>query len=233
MAVAIAKFPLAVRLVLFDLDGTLVHSAPDLAVALNTMLRELGRPAYPEEQVTDWVGNGMAHLVKRGLTGHVDSEPEAELFERGLASFKRHYAANLAVRTRPYPGVVGVLDSLSRSGFVLGCVTNKIESFTRPLLDQLDLSRYLRVIVGGDTVAMRKPHPLPLAHACTQAGVAAGQAVMVGDSAADIEAARAAGMPVIAVTYGYNQGRNVRELGPDLAIDSFAQLPHYLRLSTT
>lgn len=218
---------------LFDLDGTLVHSAPDLAVALNTMLHELGRPVHPEEQVAEWVGNGMVRLVKRGLTGHVDSEPEAELFERGLASFKRHYAANLAVRTRPYPGVVDVLDALSKKNFVLGCVTNKLETFTRRLLDQLDLTRYLRVVVGGDTVAMRKPHPLPLAHACTQAGVQTGEAVMVGDSAADIEAARAAGMPVIAVTYGYNQGRNVRELNPDLVVDSFAQLPQYLRLSTT
>lgn len=218
---------------LFDLDGTLVHSAPDLAVALNAMLQELGRSPHPEEQVANWVGHGMARLVKRGLTGKVDGEPAAELFEHALASFKRHYAANLAVRTRPYPGVVDVLDNLSRKNFLLGCVTNKIETFTRPLLDELGLSRYLRVVVGGDTVALRKPHPLPLAHACALAGVQPEQAVMVGDSAADIEAARAAGMPVIAVTYGYNQGRNLHELKPDALVDSLLQLPQYLRLSTT
>lgn len=215
---------------LFDLDGTLVHSAPDLAAALNLMLKEMGRPEQPTERVAGWIGNGMARLVKRGLTGEIDGEPDVELFERGLSSFKRHYAANLTARTRPYPGAIETLATLRSDGFALGCVTNKSESFSRPLLDRLGLMQYLQVVIGGDTVTTRKPDPLPLRHACEEVGVPPARAVMVGDSAADINAARAAGMPVIAVSYGYNQGRNVRELNPDWVVDSLAELPQYLRL---
>ena len=228
-----AKPRFVAKLVLFDLDGTLVHSAPDLAHSVNLMLNELERSEYPIEQVTRWIGNGMARLVKRGLTGELDAEPEPALFERGLASFKRHYAANLAVQTRPYPGMVDVLDGLVSQGFLLGCVTNKMESFSRSLLEQLDLMKYFRILVGGDTLPVRKPDPLPLRHACAECGVAPAQALLIGDSAADVNAARAAGMPVIAVSYGYNQGRDVRSLNPDLAVDSAAELPQYLALLTS
>ena len=215
---------------LFDLDGTLVHSAPDVAYAANLMLAELGRPEQPAERIAGWIGNGMMRLVKRALTGEPDGEPEPALFERGLASFKAHYAANLTRETRPYPGAVETLDTLRAGGFLLGCVTNKLESFTRPLLHQLGLLEYQQVVVGGDTVPARKPDPLPLRHACGQAGVAPNHAVMVGDSANDVLGARAAGMHAIAVTYGYNQGRDVREFGPDVVVDSLAQVPQYLRL---
>lgn len=218
---------------LFDLDGTLVHSAPDLADAVNLMREELGLRPEPVERVEGWIGNGMARLVKRGLTGEMEGEPESGLFDRGLESFRHHYTANLAVRTRPYPGVIEALDHLSNSGFVLGCVTNKIEMFTRPLLDRLDLMKYFRVTVAGDTVATRKPDPLPLLHACQCAGINPQQAVMVGDSAADVNAAHAARMPVIAVTYGYNQGCDVRNLDPTGVVDSLAELPQYLHLVTT
>lgn len=222
-----------VKLVLFDLDGTLVHSAPDLATAANRMLRELGRPEQPEERIAGWIGNGMARLVKRALTGEWDGEPATDLFERGLASFKTHYAANLSARTRPFPGVDETLAVLSSAGFILGCATNKAAEFTEPLLVQLDLAKYFAVIVAGDTVAARKPDPAPLLYACRQAGIAPARAALVGDSANDIRGARAAGMHAIAVTYGYNQGRDVRELQPDLVVDSAAELPQYLRLHTT
>jgi phosphoglycolate phosphatase len=221
------------RLVLFDLDGTLVDTAPDIAHAVNLMLVDLARPAQPVDKVVGWIGNGMLRLVKRGLTGERDGEPDPLLFERGLASFKMHYAANLAARSRPFPGVVAALDVLRERGFALGCVTNKIEMFTRPLLDQLGLSGYFGAVVAGDTLAVRKPDPRPLLHACAQCGVAPERAVMVGDSATDINAARAAGTPVIAVTYGYNQGLDVRALKPDVAVDSAAEVPQYLRLYST
>lgn len=227
------KSPLAVKLVLFDLDGTLVHSAPDLAHAVNLMLAELGRPVQPFERIAGWIGNGMMRLVKRALTGEMDGEPEAELYERGLASFKAHYAANLTLHTRPYPGVVEALRILTARGFVLGCVTNKLESFTRPLLDKLGLAPYQQVVVGGDTTPARKPDPRPLQHACAQVGVAPAQTAMVGDSVNDILGARAGGAYAIAVTYGYNQGRDVRELGPDVVVDSLAQVPQYLCLHPT
>lgn len=221
---------LRAKLVLFDLDGTLVHSAPDLAAAVNLMLHELGLPEHPVERVAGWIGNGMLRLVKRGLTGQRDGEPDPALFERGVESFKRHYAANLAVRTRPYPGMVEALDDLTGHGFLLGCVTNKLSAFTRPLLEQLDLMKYFRVVVAGDTLPVRKPDPLPLLHASREAGVEPARAVMVGDSATDLNAARAAAMPAIAVTYGYNQGLDVRTLDPAVVVDSAAELPQYLEL---
>lgn len=224
------KPQLAVKLVLFDLDGTLVHSAPDLAHAVNLMLAELGRPTQPVERIEGWIGNGMVRLVKRALTGEPDAEPEPALYERAAASFKAHYAANLTLHTRPYPGAVEALQTLSARGFIVGCVTNKLEGFTRPLLEKLDLARYHQVIVGGDTTSARKPDPQPLHHACAQVGVAPAHTVMVGDSANDVRGARAAGAHAIAVTYGYNQGRDVGELGPDIVVDSLAQVPQYLRL---
>jgi phosphoglycolate phosphatase len=224
---------LSVKLVLFDLDGTLVHSAPDLAYAANRMLDELRQPLQPVERITRWVGDGMVRLVKRALTGEMDGEPPPELLERGVASFERHYAENLTRYTRPFPGVVAALETLRDRGFVMGCATNKPEAFTRPLLAQLGLAQYLRIVVGGDSVAARKPDPLPLQWACSRARTRPAQAVMVGDSANDVLGARAAGLRVIAVTYGYNQGRNVRELEPDVVVDSAAEVPQYLRLSTT
>jgi len=227
------KLSLAVKLVLFDLDGTLVHSAPDLAHAANLMLRELDLVEKPDELIESWIGNGMVRLVKRALTGTVDGEPSPELFEKGLASFKVHYAANLTRATEPYPTVVDTLDDLGAHGFVLGCATNKAEAFTRPLLEQLDLMKYFSVIVSGDTVATRKPDPLPLRHACELAAVQPAESVLVGDSDNDVLGAKAAGMKSIAVTYGYNQGRDMRALQPDLVVDSVAEVPHYLRLPST
>jgi phosphoglycolate phosphatase len=219
-----------VRLVLFDLDGTLVHSAPDLATAVNHMLTELGRDPQSTATVMTWIGNGMVRLIKRALTGDMHAEPEPALFEQALASFKKHYAANLAVQTRPYAGALKALDILIARGFALGCVTNKPAMFTLPLLERLDLARYFGLVVSGDSLARKKPDPLPLQHACAHFGVAPADAVLVGDSAADVTAARAAGMPVIGVSYGYNQGRDVRELKPDRVVDSLTEVPQYLQL---
>ena len=222
--------PIGEEAVLFDLDGTLVDSAPDLAAAVNRMLRELGRAEEPVQQVVTWVGNGMTRLVKRALTGEMQGEPDAGLLERAVASFKKHYAANLVVDSRLFPEAVETLEILSARGFVLACITNKPEMFTLPLLDRLGLAKYFGLVVSGDTLAVRKPDPLPLQHACKHFGIAAADAVLVGDSANDVRAARAAGMTAIAVSYGYNHGEDIRALRPDLVVDSLAEVPQYLRL---
>lgn len=231
-AVRATLSPHRVSAVLFDLDGTLVHSAPDLAAAVNRMLRDLGHAEEPMETVITWVGNGMTRLVKRALTGDMQGEPEQGLFVRALALFQQHYAEQLSVLTRPYAGTVAALDALVAGGFALGCVTNKPAMFTEPLLRKLGLEKYFRVIVSGDTTPARKPDPAPLRHACAVLGVAPAQVLLVGDSANDVQAARNAGMPVICVSYGYNHGRDVRELAPDAVVDSLEEVQQYLQLQT-
>ncbi len=222
------KFPLAVKMVMIDLDGTLIHTAPDLADCANRMLADLGRAPFPLETVMTWIGNGVPRLVKRALTGEMWAEPEAALFERALANFQQHYAAHVSDLSRPFPGVVEGLAALKAGGFHLACITNKAEAFTRPLLKNLDLYKYFELVLSGDSLPKQKPDPLPLLHACKHFGITPEHGVLVGDSSNDVEAARAAGMPVLCVPYGYNHGHDIREAKPDRVVDSLAQVPQYL-----
>lgn len=224
------KSPLAVKMVLIDLDGTLIDTAPDLCLAANLTLVDLGRPERACAEIAGWIGNGVPRFVKRALTGAMEAEPPPALFERALALFRDHYGANVAARSRPYPGVVAGLERLRAAGFALACITNKAEAFTLPLLKNLGLYKYFELVLSGDSLPKQKPDPLPLAHACRHFGIAPERGVLVGDSANDVQAARAAGMPVICVSYGYNHGHDIRAAGPDAVIDSLADLPQYLRL---
>jgi phosphoglycolate phosphatase len=224
------RLPLSVRMVMIDLDGTLIHTAPDIGAAANAMLADLGLERHDQAVIETWIGNGVRRLVKRALTGSMDGEPDQALFERAYPLFLTHYAAGVAERSRPYAGVVEGLERLQAGGFALACVTNKAEMFTRPLLDALDLSRFFSLVVAGDTLPKKKPDPLPLLHACTHFGIRPAQGLLVGDSVNDAQAARAAGMPVILVTYGYNRGTDVRSLSPEAVIDSLIDLPQYVRL---
>ena len=217
--------PSAVQAVLFDLDGTLVDSAPDLALAVDRMLGEMGREPAGESRVRCWVGNGARRLVERALTGHLDGRVEAAELEPALERFFEHYAECLVEYTQPYPGVVEALDQLEPRGLRLAVVTNKPARFTMPLLAHLGLRRHFHAVVSGDTLARRKPDPGPLLLAAEQCGVAPGAALMVGDSENDVRAARAAGMPVACVPYGYNHGADISQAGPDLLLDSLLALP--------
>jgi phosphoglycolate phosphatase len=210
--------------VLFDLDGTLVHTAPDLAESVRRMLEDLGRPPVADAAVEGWIGDGVARLVKRALTGARDVEPPTALFERAYARFLEHYGRGVSRRSRPYPGVREGLEALRAAGLPLACVTSKLGVFTRALLRDLDLARYFDEVVAGDSVPRAKPDPLPVLHACAALGVEPAHAVLVGDSEADARAAGAAGAAFVAVTYGYGGGRGPRELGAALAIDSLADL---------
>lgn len=226
------KFPLAVKMVMLDLDGTLIHTAPDLAACANRMLADLGRAPYPVETVMTWIGNGVPRLVKRALTGQMMTEPEAALFDRALAIFQRHYLAHVSDLSRPFPGVVAGLDRLKARGFCLACITNKAEAFTLPLLRNLDLYRYFELVLSGDSLPKQKPDPLPLRHACTHFGITPDHGMLIGDSSNDVEAARAAGMPVICVPYGYNHGHDIRASHPDAVVDSLEAVETYLTLYT-
>ena len=226
---AAARFPLAVKMVMVDLDGTLVHTAPDLADCTNLMLSDLGRPTRDLATVSTWIGNGVSRLVKRALTNEMWTEPDPRLFEQALARFQDHYARHVAHKSRPFPGAAEGLQQLRHAGFKLACITNKAERFTLPLLQQLDLAGYFELILSGDSLPKKKPDPLPLLHACRHFGVTPDHGVLAGDSGNDVKAARAAGMPVICVSYGYNHGHDIRESNPDAVIDSLAELPKYLR----
>jgi phosphoglycolate phosphatase len=221
-------FPIAVKMVMVDLDGTLIHTAPDLAACANRMLAELGRPAYPVEKVMTWIGNGVPRLIKRALTGEMQAEPDAALFEQAAAIFHRFYLAHVSDLSRPFPGVVEGLTQLKARGFHLACITNKAEVYTLPLLRNLDLDRYFELVLSGDSLPRQKPDPLPLQHACRHFGITPDHGILIGDSRNDVEAARAARMPVICVPYGYNHGHDIRESYPDAVVTSLAELGTYL-----
>lgn len=217
-----------IKFVLFDLDGTLVHSAPDLAAAVNATLEQLGKPVYIESAIMQWVGNGAQRLLKRALTGSIDGEPDAEEFAHAMPIFLYHYEQNLSKATTIYPGVEAALTVLLDAGIKLACVTNKPEKFTVPLLKKMQLSKFFSVIVNGDTLPTLKPDPGQLLYACEQLGApsryAAEYGVMVGDSANDIKAAVAIEMPSVAMTYGYSQGADLKKEGANHIIDDMMEL---------
>ena len=224
------NFPLAVKMVMVDLDGTLIDTAPDIAACANRMLVELGRAEWPVDKVMTWIGNGVPRLVKRALTGEMMAEPDAALFTRALAIFEKHYLANVSELSRPFTGVAEGLKALSAAGYQLACITNKAQAFTGPLLKDLGLRDYFKLVLAGDSLPKQKPDPLPLLHTCKHFGITPDHGVLVGDSSNDVQAARAAGMPVICVTYGYNHGHDIRESRPDAVIDSLVEVPPLLRL---
>ncbi len=216
------NFPLPVKAVMIDLDGTLLDTVKDLAAAVNLMLKQLGRPPLDEERVRTFVGKGIPNLVKRALAGALSGEPEpdAALFERALPLYLDCYAGVNGKYTTLYPGVLEGLEALRGKGFPLACVTNKSERFTLPLLAQMRIDHYFSLVIAGDTLPQKKPDPLPLTHTCRHFGIAPAQMLMVGDSLNDAQAARAAGCPVFCVTYGYNEGADVRELDVDAIVGS-------------
>ncbi|MCB1754106.1 MAG: phosphoglycolate phosphatase [Gammaproteobacteria bacterium] len=212
------------KLVLFDLDGTMVDSVPDLAFSLDATLEKLGLPERGVDAARCWVGNGIERLVKRGLTNHMTEEPDPELFSKAIAIFRDVYADNASRLSRVYPGVEEGLQYLQAQGIHRACVTNKAERFTGPLLEALGLAPYLEIVISGDTLPKNKPDPMPLLHVAKHFGIACADCVMVGDSRHDIAAARAAGFQAVAVPYGYNHGDDIADAGPDVIIQSIADL---------
>lgn len=216
-------FPLRVKAVTIDLDGTLLDTIPDLAAAANMMLKELRRPALDVTLIRTFVGKGIPKLVERALAGAIDETADPGLFARALSIYERCYAGVNGKHTTVFPGVMEGLDELRNQGFPLACITNKSERFTLPLLDRMNLSAYFSEVVAGDTLPKKKPDPLPLLHACAKFGIAPRELLMIGDSLNDAQSARAAGCPVFCVTYGYNEGRDVRELDIDAIVTSLIE----------
>jgi len=216
------------ELVLIDLDGTLVDSVPDLAYAADAMMRDLGLPERGEDAVRNWVGNGVEKLVKRTLTGSLEDEPEVALFEKAHPVFYQHYLASNGQYSRLYPGVKAGLEMLKAKGLNLGCVTNKAESFTIPLLKAKGIFDFFGIVVSGDTLPQKKPAPEPLWHAAKHFNAQPEKSLMLGDSQHDVKAARNAGFRVVAVSYGYNHGEAIQLANPDAVVDSFLELEDML-----
>lgn len=204
------------RAILIDLDGTLLDTIPDLADACNAMLAELGAAQLPVSDIATFVGKGTEQLVRRCLQDERVALPDdADALAGALAVFNRHYHAINGRASRLYPGVTEGLDAFRRQGAKLAVVTNKPTEFTLPLLERSGLAPWFDLVVCGDTCARKKPDPMPLLHACEQLGCPPGEALAIGDSINDALAARAAGITVLAVPYGYNEGLDIHSLDID------------------
>ncbi|MCL7745182.1 phosphoglycolate phosphatase [Guyparkeria hydrothermalis] len=212
------------RMVLFDLDGTLVDSVPDLHVAVNAMQAELGNPERTDADVRTWVGNGIERLVERALTNDLDGKPDPADFDKALPVFKRAYAESNGKHSKLFDGVTQGLDFVRSLGLSMGCVTNKASAFTLPLLEQTGLKDYFEVIISGDTLPLKKPDPAPLIYSAGWFHVHPSEALMIGDSISDVKAARAAGFSIVCMSYGYNHGKDIRDYDPDAVIDSMTEL---------
>ncbi|MCE0557175.1 phosphoglycolate phosphatase [Motilimonas sp. E26] len=215
-----------INTVLFDLDGTLLDSAPDLAQAVNQTLTAMVKATFPEEQVKGWVGNGANVLLKRALSGSTDISADicADELQQAHQLFKQHYAACLSEKSVLYPDVRMTLISLKQVGYKLAIVTNKPGQYMAPILSAYGLTGLFDLVVAGDCLAVRKPDPAPLLHACEVLGSKIEETLMVGDSKNDILAAKAANMAVAGLTYGYNYGEDIRLSEPDLVLDNISEL---------
>lgn len=212
------------ELVLFDLDGTLVDSVPDLAYSIDLALRELDLPMHGEDKIRTWVGRGADKLVKAALTGDMEGEPDEDLFQKAFDLFSEIYIQNTSVRSSLYPGAREAMDHLLAIGCKLGCVTNKRGRFTEPVLKSLNILDDFSIVVSGDTLSKKKPDPDQLLHAAQVVGTTPGKTLMVGDSVNDLRAARAANIPIYCVTYGYNHGQNIADANPDRLMDSLDEM---------
>ncbi len=210
-----------VKAVMFDLDGTLIHTAPEIAAAINAMLADLNLPALPAKQIQAYIGEGAQTLIRRSVSA--SKAADDALLERAQALFFEHYAKTV-IMSKPYPKVLEGLEGLKQKGLRLACVTNKPERFSLPLLEASGLLPYFELVVAGDTLAKKKPDPIQLHYICAEFKVLEAEAMLVGDSLIDVQAAHAAGCYIVTVPYGYNHGSPIDETMVDASIDDLTDL---------
>jgi phosphoglycolate phosphatase len=218
------------KLLIFDFDGTLIDSVPDLADATNIMLTQLGKPTYPIDTIKEWVGNGARSLVERALSGSIEVDISLSVAEVEAAErlFFAAYGAHDSSKTTAYPNVDQGLRQLKEAGFTLALVTNKPIRFVPKILEGLGWTPLFDIVLGGDSLPVKKPDPAPLLHVCETLKFDPNQVFMIGDSINDISAGKNAGIDTIGLSYGYNYGKDIRDSEPNQAFDNFADLLAYL-----
>lgn len=206
--------------VLFDLDGTLIDSMPELAYCSNQCLKDMGRPTLPLETLSTFVGKGLERLIIRFLANDIDATTaDPELFKEAKKIFSHHYHVNNGLFSELYPTVIEALEQLRAKGYKLAVVTNKAIEFTLPLLDKKGISQYFDTVIGGDSCEHKKPHPAPILLALENLKSTAETSVFVGDSLNDAQAAKAANLPCLIVPYGYNEGQALSKPEPGALVD--------------
>ncbi len=212
---------MTLKALVFDLDGTLVDTAPDLLLATNHALSLAGRPAISPSQLRSFVGHGAMDLIRRGIAATGDELPDGEVkrLHKAMLDF---YADNIARESRVFPGLIALLNKCKAHGLKMGVCTNKVERLSNKLLDEIGLAPYFDAVVGGDTLPIMKPDPAPYLEVARRLGEDARKSAMFGDSETDIRTAQNVGVPVIAVTFGYT-ARPVSEFSPTYIIDHFDQ----------
>jgi len=210
-----------VKVVMFDLDGTLMDTAPEIAAAVNAMLADLNLPTLPAQKIRGYIGEGAQALIKRSVSAGTAADDA--LLERAQALFFEHYAKTVTM-SKPYPKVLEGLQELKQKGLRLACVTNKPERFSLPLLEASGLLPYFELVIAGDTLAKKKPDPIQLQHICAEFKVLEAEAMLVGDSLIDVQAAHAAGCYIVTVPYGYNQGSPIDDALVDASINHLTEL---------
>ncbi|WP_394213260.1 phosphoglycolate phosphatase [Psychrobacter piscatorii] len=215
------------QLLIFDFDGTLIDSVPDLADATNAMLTTLGKDTYPIETIRNWIGNGSRMLVERALVGDI-TVPEGALTQaeadHAEQIFFEAYKNLSGSKTVAYPDVDSGLKKLHAAGYTLALVTNKPIRFVPKILESFGWQDLFSEVMGGDSLPVKKPDPAPLLHVCDALNVSIAQSVMIGDSRNDMLAGQNANMDTLGLSYGYNYGQDIRELNPTEAFDNFADL---------
>lgn len=218
-----------VRAAIIDLDGTMLDTIPDFHVAINSMREELGLAPITQEQITLMVGKGSENLIRAVLALDLAADQVEARFAQAMDAYQRHYLRINGQFSSLYPEVLEGLSALKQQGLRLACVTNKPISFTTPLLAAKGLSSYFEVVYGGDSLARKKPDPLPLLTVCADFGLPSAQVVAIGDSSNDAQAARAAGCPVLTVPYGYNHGEAIHTIDSDGIVDTLLSAATLIR----
>lgn len=216
------------QLLIFDLDGTLIDSVPDLADATNAMLTDFDLSTANIDEVRHWVGNGAKKLIERALSDKTGKQPTDKQVEQGYQLFLEHYANKASNHTTAYQGVDDGLHKLKQAGYTLALVTNKPIRFVPAILDNFGWTQLFAITLGGDSLSEKKPNPLPLNHVCNELKFHVEQSYMIGDSKNDILAGQNAGMDTLGLSYGYNYGQDIRDFNPTQAFDNFSDMVAFL-----